>query len=81
MVQLLIQNGIQINAINSKNWNALHALFYNFKGQNVIEIAQLLLDAGIEIELKTKDGWNALLVLTQNHLNHPGYISMIKKTS
>ena len=79
VVQLLIQNGIQINATNSKNWNALHALFYNYKGQTVMEIAQLLLDAGIEVEVKTKDGWNALLVLTQNHLNYPDFVSMLKQ--
>lgn len=62
IVQLLLKEGVDINAMDSMRWTALHWAVW--EGNGIIweghEAVQALLEAGAEVEIQDTDGMTAL---------------------
>ena len=78
IVLLLLQRGININALNAHGCNPLHNLICvnSWNSPNLIEVVTALLDGGINVDEKMKNGSNALFGwIAQNH-RHPDFFSI-----
>ena len=63
-------DGIDVNAKNKDNWNALHIFSTSQHGriENLIDIVRLLIEKGIDVNAKTKNNMNALHYLCQTYV-------------
>ncbi|KAK4009198.1 hypothetical protein OUZ56_018307 [Daphnia magna] len=66
-IQLLIREGIDINAKNDDGQNALHFLCWNNSNSNLLHAIQLLIREGIDVNAKNDNGQNALHFLCENN--------------
>ncbi|XP_046439709.1 probable serine/threonine-protein kinase irlC isoform X2 [Daphnia pulex] len=69
IIQLLIQNGIDVNNKINVRWNALTLLCRHYQNTNLIKIIQLLIQTGIDVNCKTNGSWNALTLLCRHYKN------------
>lgn len=63
IVRLLLEKGIDVNAKDKNNWNAIHFVINNYEGDNLTDIVRLFIGKEIDVNAKTQDNWNTLLLL------------------
>ena len=56
LVQLLLEKGANVNAVNQGNWTALHKAVVNGRG----ETARLLIKAGADVKIRTTSNGSVL---------------------
>ena len=79
IVCLLVQEyKINVKVQNSKGWDALFNLLYNYHGSNILAIMKILLAAGSDVCCKTEDGWNSILALFSQQYLNPDFFHMTR---
>jgi ankyrin repeat protein len=62
-MNLLIQQGIDVNRKDNYGRNALHYLCYSNSSDKLVDAIEFLVQRGIDVHGIDKDGWNALHLL------------------
>lgn len=66
IVNLLITNGADVNAVNT---NGYTALMYNCSYNSNVRLVQLLIDNGADVGMRHRDGWTAVMLNCSNFPN------------
>jgi len=78
VVQLLVQSGARVSAVDSRGENALHKLAWFGYPQENIKSAQTLLDAGADVNAKNHDGKTPLDILSDNKFRNEGLVKLYR---
>jgi len=65
IVQLLLQEGVDVNAKTQEGYNALHILCgkYDHQEDLLLDLVSLLKESGIDLKAKTNEGFTASYIL------------------
>ena len=77
IIRLLIERGININEINTKNgFNALMILCVQYNHDKLVDIVRLFIENGINLNATSSDGWNVLHIICR-YYNRENFIELV----
>ena len=69
LVEFLLTNGIEVNALTNEGYTALHLLCFKYSGADLKEIIEILIKNGAEMDRLFEDSTDSLYFVLKNNYN------------